>query len=465
MKNYLVPGVMSLFLTTITVFGGCEIIDEQEQEPEKGYYVSLSGSDSNEGTFDEPFLTIKKGLSAAEGGETVYLREGTYDEKITFPKAGTAGGRITLSGYNGETVIVTNSTNPDSNYVMDITKAYISIKDIVFDGEWRSADIIKVRDSGDNLILSGLEVKNTKRDAVDMAAPENVLVENCIIHNALWFYENGSGALTRDDAHGLVTGGVNNLTIRSVEIYYVSGDALQFQYGGWNNITVENCHLWNGPLPQTLAAGAGFAELEGKNPGENAVDTKYYIADGRGKLVIKNVLAHGWYSEYMSNGAAFNIKHNVEVEFDGITTYDNDIAFRLRGPGSKGGAWVTLKNAVIYDTARAVRYEDAIENLHIYNSTFANNSKNFESAGGYGSGFEVKNNLFLNTKPAEAGDSSNLAADASAFVDMTSDDYHLSAGSPAIDYGISLAAVTVDRDRNVRPQGSGYDVGAYEYCE
>ena len=165
---------------------------------------------------------------------------------------------------------------------------------------------------------------------------------------------------------------------------------MQFQYNGWDNVLIEDCHLWNGPLP-TARGGAP----QGVNPGENAVDTKYHIEDGRGKLIVKNTIVHGWKNPDIGVPAAFNIKHNVEVILDRITAYDNYVCFRLRGPGSKGGAWVTLKNAVMYDSDIGVRYEDKIENLHIYNCTWGANVKPFQSAGGYGDGFEVKNCLFF----------------------------------------------------------------------
>jgi predicted outer membrane repeat protein len=48
------------------------------------------------------------------------------------------------------------------------------------------------------------------------------------------------------------------------------------------------------------------------------------------------------------------------------------------------------------------------------------------------------------------------------FVNPASGDYHLAASSPAIDAGTN-AGVTTDLDGIVRPQGRGYDIGAYEY--
>lgn len=42
-------------------------------------------------------------------------------------------------------------------------------------------------------------------------------------------------------------------------------------------------------------------------------------------------------------------------------------------------------------------------------------------------------------------------------------DYHLTGSSPAIDQGSSSQAPSDDYEGNSRPQGSGYDIGAYEY--
>ncbi|MCP4179169.1 MAG: hypothetical protein GY756_15525, partial [bacterium] len=359
---------------------------------------------------------------------------------------------ISLSGYPGEDVTITRTDNT-SGYIIDIQAPEITIKGLKVDGGWRSSDIIKLRSEANDVVLKKLEVFNTLKDCIDMDSPQNVIVDSCTIHHALRM-NNGS----RDDAHGIVTAGVQNLTISNTEIYYVSGDALQFQYYGWDNITVENCKLWNGDLPEAVG---GFPK--GVNPGENAIDTKYYIKDGRGRLNVINVEAYGWRSDYISNAAAFNIKHNVKAVFDGITVYDSEIAFRLRGLVDRGNAVVDLMNAVIYDVDYGVRYEDDITDLHIFNCTFGNDiTSDFVSAGGHGDGFLVQNCLFYNNKPSEASDPSNIS-DNSYFVDISNNDYQLTADSPAIDNGITIDVVTTDRINTARPSGNGYDCGAFEY--
>ncbi len=47
------------------------------------------------------------------------------------------------------------------------------------------------------------------------------------------------------------------------------------------------------------------------------------------------------------------------------------------------------------------------------------------------------------------------------FVNLALGDLHLQAGSPCIDAGTAMA-LTVDLDGNARPQGNGFDMGAYE---
>jgi hypothetical protein len=52
---------------------------------------------------------------------------------------------------------------------------------------------------------------------------------------------------------------------------------------------------------------------------------------------------------------------------------------------------------------------------------------------------------------------------ATYFVNAPAFDLHLRAGSPAIDAGSATLAPNADRDGTARPQGAGFDVGAYEH--
>ena len=48
------------------------------------------------------------------------------------------------------------------------------------------------------------------------------------------------------------------------------------------------------------------------------------------------------------------------------------------------------------------------------------------------------------------------------FVNAVTGDFHLVEGAPVIDQGTTLASVPDDYDGVRRPQGSAYDIGAFE---
>jgi parallel beta-helix repeat protein len=72
--------------------------------------------------------------------------------------------------------------------------------------------------------------------------------------------------------------------------------------------------------------------------------------------------------------------------------------------------------------------------------------------------------LTLSQWRSQTGQDGNsiVASQASVFRNVVANDYHLSATSPAIDNGMSLTDVATDIEGNPRPQGSGWDIGAYE---
>ncbi len=307
------------------------------------------------------------------------------------------------------------------------------------------------------LTLRNVEVRRSSKDLIDMGSPRGVLIEGSLIHHAL------NAADGRTDAHGIVAGAVRDLTVRNTEIHTFSGDGLQVDPGrgtpGWSQVTVEGSRIWLAPLPAPVN---GFAA--GVVPGENAIDTKAGAGYARAALVIRDTTAWGYRGGLLSNMAAFNLKENVDVTIDGVTVYDSEIAFRLRGPSSTtAGAWVTVKNAVIYNTTTAFRYENNIEKLAIWNSTIGGNvTRAFQAAASVSTGLEVRNLLVLGKLAREGADPSNRGVGADAFVSASAHNYTLAPTSVAIDAGVALPGVTTDRSGIARPQGAAYDVGAYE---
>jgi hypothetical protein len=344
--------------------------------------------------------------------------------------------------------------------VLTINHGHFVVEGLVLDGQYGAADAVRIGDGAHSAVLRNLEVRRSRHDLVNIEGPSGVLIDRCLLHRAL------NPADGRTDAHGIAIGPVPDLVIRDTEIHTFSGDGIQIDperaTPGWKNVTIDSVRIWLRPLD---APENGFAA--GIVPGENALDTKASSSFPRATLSLRNVTAWGFRNGMTSNMAAFNLKEHIDATLEGITVYDSEIAFRLRGGGegaAAGGAWVTIKNAVLHDVSTAYRYEENIEQLRIWNNTIGRSVERvFQAASSAPDGLNVRNLLVCGARPEEAGHPSNLAVTETAFVDAARHDYRLARGAPAIDTGTAISAITVDRNGVKRPIGRAVDVGAYEW--
>lgn len=410
------------------------------------WHVAVGGTGS--GSSANPFGRVQDALNGAQPGDIITVAPGTYAEAITTVRGGTAQAPITIRARDGRgSAIVTIAGR-----VLTVGHPYITVEGLVLDGQFGADDVVRVSGGATQFTLRNAEVRSTSRDAVDLGATEDVLIERSVIHHAL----NATGG--RTDAHGIVAGAARRLTIRDTEVHTFSGDAFQIDPGraapGWSDVLIEGCRFWLRPLPEPVN---GFAA--GVVPGENAVDTKVGASLPRGSITIRNSEFYGFRDGLISNMAALNIKENVDAVIDRVTIHTSEIAFRLRAPAN-----VRVQNAVVHSVSVGVRYEDNIQGIRIWNSTFGGGiTRAFQAASSGGSSLDVRNLALLGTSlPSEASGSSNLALPASAFVNAPGHDYQLSTASIAIDRGVTIAEVTTDRNGTARPKGAAYDIGAYE---
>ncbi|WP_346854543.1 right-handed parallel beta-helix repeat-containing protein [uncultured Draconibacterium sp.] len=74
------------------------------------YFVSKSGSDTNEGSSGSPFLTINKAAELAMPGDIITVSEGVYRERVNPPRGGNSeNDRITYRTAKGDDVRIVGS--------------------------------------------------------------------------------------------------------------------------------------------------------------------------------------------------------------------------------------------------------------------------------------------------------------------------------------------------------------------
>ena len=84
------------------------------------YFVSPTGSDTNNGTIDEPFETISAAHEMVQAGDTIFLRGGVHqlptDTTTVLSKSGTQEAPIRLMAYQDETPILDGSDWSRADY-------------------------------------------------------------------------------------------------------------------------------------------------------------------------------------------------------------------------------------------------------------------------------------------------------------------------------------------------------------
>src|SRR5688572_19532194 len=252
------------------------------------WFVAPGGS--GHGTSAAPFGRVQDGLNAAQAGDTVSILPGTYSEAVQTVRSGSSSLPVLLRAREGLGSVIL--TVPGR--VLRIDHAYITVEGLVIDGQYGAADTVDVNSGAHFLTLRDTEVRRSSRDLIDIANPQGVLIERCLIHHAL----NAAGG--RTDAHGIAAGAARDLTIRDTEIHTFSGDGFQIDPGraapGWDRVTIEGSTIWLAPLP---AAENGFPA--GTVPGENAVDTKAAPTLPRATIVIRDTMAWGFRAGLIGN--------------------------------------------------------------------------------------------------------------------------------------------------------------------
>ncbi|MCC6848704.1 MAG: right-handed parallel beta-helix repeat-containing protein [Deltaproteobacteria bacterium] len=156
---HIVPMVLAAALTVILARGAGAAT----------YYVSTSGSDTSTGAQNSPWRTIGKAAATMVSGDTAIIRGGTYAEKVTITKSGTASAPIRFQAAAGETPVIDGA----------------SVATGVYGSLWAFDGVSHVK-------LDGLTIKNSKGYCVSLSGNTtrvevgNLDISNCAAAGAIW---------------------------------------------------------------------------------------------------------------------------------------------------------------------------------------------------------------------------------------------------------------------------------------
>jgi hypothetical protein len=121
----------------------------------KTYYVSSSGSNSNPGKIGSPFLTIQHGVDVLRAGDSLFVRGGTYFERVAvYGYDGTSTDPIVILNYPGENPVIDGGSNLpkyDWSQLVILWEDYVYFKGF----EVRNSNRLGYRAGGDGITAAG----------------------------------------------------------------------------------------------------------------------------------------------------------------------------------------------------------------------------------------------------------------------------------------------------------------------
>ncbi len=482
------------------------------------YYVSLTGNDSNDGlTETSSWRTIAYAVSSSSpvsSGDTVYIKAGDYGQEDIFidKNYSSSDARISFIGYQNVPGDITSFDfsygdnvdpslmpliNPNDRTTgegINIEDSYnITIKNIQIANCLGGISIWNTNTINSNIILENIFFQNIGWDyatAVSIREGNNNTINNCLIVNAtgagmdIWgngnqisnckIYSDESqqipdGTYTSMDYYIVLKGDsniVSNSYAERVGDIEDVGHGFEIKESGENNL-FENCTVKNMIAGCFSVRWAAVQNNEFRNcvalGGVSSDVTAFMIREGASHNTFNNCT-----SDSCNAGISF-ILNGEDADYCGeFNTFNNCII--------KNADWVIDLNPYYYNSATAdsnLLMNCTIDNAdYLFNCERPNSGNQFVNCiisnvadfltGSNNSTFTYQYCDFYNngfTTPTGTG---NISANP-LFVDQYTGDYHLQSNSLCIDTGTSSNAPATDFEGTTRPQGAGFDMGAYEY--
>lgn len=403
-------------------------------------------SDTGPGTEAVPWRTILHAVKTASAGEIVLIRRGTYPEheggRVSVARSGTPGRPIVFAAYPGDERLV---VIPGATFRI-AGRSHIVVRGLKVTGvtSTSSPQGFSIEGPGTGITLSGNETQGTyssgigvwgvpwSADPTDYRHLFDIVIENNLIRRAC---DGGYNEFIT------VANGVNNVIVRNNEITESGstingGEGIDFKEGVFGGQIVGN-------FVHDIVKVGIYLDAAGVGIGPGGVEN----IEISGNLVRNITAGEGIELSTEGPGNLKNIRvvNNVVqgVNKNGVVVYAHP-----SGTGTATG--ITLINNTAYAN---VRYGVRVD----WPATRA-------------TGIVVRNNLaWLNgygdwslAAGSAATADHNLSGTDPLFVDAAAGNFRLRPGSPAVDTGSPSGAPASDFAGVARPQGAGFDVGAFE---
>jgi len=150
--------------------------------PANTYYVAKTGDDSNPGSETQPWLSVQKAANSLVAGDTVYIKSGTYNERVIPANSGSSGNYIHYTVYPGEIVTIdgTGVDLPEWTALFDITgKAYIKVSGLRVTNARDNPHNLGIQaDTSSHIIIEKNYVYNTNDSGIGIWSSSDVTVDH-----------------------------------------------------------------------------------------------------------------------------------------------------------------------------------------------------------------------------------------------------------------------------------------------
>ena len=461
------------------------------------YYVATTGNDTNPGTLAQPWRTIQRAANLMVAGDSVLIRGGTYYQSVNPTRSGTQSDPITYTAYDTESVFVdgsevvtgwvqdsgnryranvtftadpkfTSVRDPNGNYGGLVTQngaklqyaMALSPAAVDSPGEYYMNDsasppytmYVCVRDLGQGYDPNNYEMRVAKRrKGIDLDGGEDwLVVEGITFRN----YNDNA-------VHSI---GSNDCEFRSLTLHtnFITGIYLT---SNSNRCLIERCAFWDN--------GHGGIELASTR--RTTVRKNRFLKRDLGDGCGGNG-AHLWLgpvgaladSNLIENNIAFRTgRDNYQGPFIAVAGSYNLI--RHNSIVSSAGGTIALldggHNTVVNN---ACDFSDAVHGIAVFPNAVHDSFHFIKGNCFYAQDPTGKywwNNVRYNSLAAweSAGVQVGNFDSLPGFANQDSEDLHLISSSSCIDHGTPDSAASDDYDDNPRPQGQGFDAGAYEF--